>query len=451
MKVSFENPDKINGLLTITVEEDDYKADVEKTLKDYRKKANIPGFRPGMAPMGLIKRQFGMSVKADAINKVLGEQLDKAIKDNNIKMLGEPLASEKQEPQDLEKGAPYTFMFDIACEPEFDIKLDENDTIDYYDITVDDALIDRQVEMFASRNGNYAQAEVYTDGDTLKGDLRELDADGNTLEGGLTAEGAMISPSFIKADDQKKLFDGCKPGDIITFNPRKAYSENDTEIASLLHIEKDQVAEHTGDFSYQITEVSHFEKHAVDQELFDLTFGKDAVKDEKEFRQKIAEGLKQQLTTDEDFKFLKDVRKYAEDKVGQLTYPDTLMKRILKQNNKDKDDAFIEKNYEPSLKELTWSLIRNRLAEQAQVKIEDEDVKNAARETARIQFAQYGMSSVPEEYVNNYADELLKKRETVNQFAERAIDVKLTAALKGTVKLNKKAISLDDFNKMMDE
>lgn len=451
MKVSFENPDKINGLLTITVEEDDYKADVEKTLKDYRKKANIPGFRPGMAPMGLIKRQFGMSVKADAINKVLGEQLDKAIKDNNIKMLGEPLASEKQEPQDLEKGAPYTFMFDIACEPEFDIKLDENDTIDYYDITVDDALIDRQVEMFASRNGNYAQAEVYTDGDTLKGDLRELDADGNTLEGGLTAEGAMISPSFIKADDQKKLFDGCKPGDIITFNPRKAYPENDTEIASLLHIEKDQVAEHTGDFSYQITEVSHFEKHAVDQELFDLTFGKDAVKDEKEFRQKIAEGLKQQLTTDEDFKFLKDVRKYAEDKVGQLTYPDTLMKRILKQNNKDKDDAFIEKNYEPSLKELTWSLIRNRLAEQAQVKIEDEDVKNAARETARIQFAQYGMSSVPEEYVNNYADELLKKRETVNQFAERAIDVKLTAALKGTVKLNKKAISLDDFNKMMDE
>lgn len=451
MKVSFENPDKINGLLTITVEEDDYKADVEKTLKDYRKKANIPGFRPGMAPMGLIKRQFGMSVKADAINKVLGEQLDKAIKDNNIKMLGEPLASEKQEPQDLEKGAPYTFMFDIACEPEFDIKLDENDTIDYYDITVDDALIDRQVEMFASRNGNYAQAEVYTDGDTLKGDLRELDADGNTLEGGLTAEGAMISPSFIKADDQKKLFDGCKPGDIITFNPRKAYPENDTEIASLLHIEKDQVAEHTGDFSYQITEVSHFEKHAVDQELFDLTFGKDAVKDEKEFREKIAEGLKQQLTTDEDFKFLKDVRKYAEDKVGQLTYPDTLMKRILKQNNKDKDDAFIEKNYEPSLKELTWSLIRNRLAEQAQVKIEDEDVKNAARETARIQFAQYGMSSVPEEYVNNYADELLKKRETVNQFAERAIDVKLTAALKGTVKLNKKAISLDDFNKMMDE
>ena len=423
----------------------------EKTLKDYRKKANIPGFRPGMASMGLIKRQFGMSVKADAINKVLGEQLDKAIKDNNIKMLGEPLASEKQEPQDLEKGAPYTFMFDIACEPEFDIKLDENDTIDYYDITVDDALIDRQVEMFASRNGNYAQAEVYTDGDTLKGDLRELDADGNTLEGGLTAEGAMISPSFIKADDQKKLFDGCKPGDIITFNPRKAYPENDTEIASLLHIEKDQVAEHTGDFSYQITEVSHFEKHAVDQELFDLTFGKDAVKDEKEFRQKIAEGLKQQLTTDEDFKFLKDVRKYAEDKVGQLTYPDTLMKRILKQNNKDKDDAFIEKNYEPSLKELTWSLIRNRLAEQAQVKIEDEDVKNAARETARIQFAQYGMSSVPEEYVNNYADELLKKRETVNQFAERAIDVKLTAALKGTVKLNKKAISLDDFNKMMDE
>lgn len=451
MKVSFENPDKINGLLTITVEDDDYKADVEKTLKDYRKKANIPGFRPGMAPMGLIKRQFGMSVKADAINKLLGEQLDKAIKDNNVKMLGEPLASEKQQPQDLEKDGPYTFMFDIACEPEFDIKLDQNDTVDYYDITIDDALIDRQVEMFASRNGGYKPADAYTDGDTLKGDLRELDADGNTLEGGITVEGAVVYPTYIKADDQKKLFDGSKPGDIITFNPRKAYPEGETEISALLKIDKEQVAEHTGDFSYQITEVNHFEKHAVDQELFDLTFGKDAVKDEKEFREKIAEGLKQQLTTDEDFKFLQDVRKYAEDKVGQLTYPDSLMKRILKQNNKDKDDAFIEQNYEPSLKELTWSLIRSRLAEQAEVKVTDDDVRAAARETARIQFAQYGMSNVPEDYVNNYAEELLKKRETVNQFAERAIDVKLTAALKAVVTLNKKAISLDDFNKMMEE
>ncbi|MBP6273339.1 MULTISPECIES: trigger factor [Hallella] len=451
MKVSFENPDKINGLLTITVEDDDYKAEVEKTLKEYRKTANVPGFRPGQVPMGMIRRRFGSAVKMDAINKVLGDELQKYIADNNIAMLGEPLASEKQQPQDLEKDGPYTFMFDIAVAPEFDIKLDANDTVDYYEITADDTLIDSQVEMFASRMGQNVEADHYEDGDVLKGDLRQLDAEGNTLEGGLTVEAASVMPKYLKSDDQKKLFDGCKPGDIITFNPSKAYEGSNYELSSLLKVDREKVAEYTGDFSYQITSVQHFEKHAVDQELFDLTFGKDAVKDEKEFREKIAEGLKAQLALDSDMKFLMDVRKYAEDKVGQLTYPDSLLKRIMKQNNKDKDQEFIDKNYEPSIKELSWSLIRSKIAVALGVKIEDEDVKSAAREMAKAQFAQYGMSNVPQEYVDNYADELLKKKEAQQQFVDRAIDAKLVEALKGVVTLNKKSVSLDEFNKMMGE
>lgn len=451
MKVSFENPDKINGLLTITVEDDDYKAEVEKTLKEYRKTANVPGFRPGQVPMGMIRRRFGSAVKMDAINKVLGDELQKYIADNNIAMLGEPLASEKQQPQDLEKDGPYTFMFDIAVAPEFDIKLDANDTVDYYEITADDTLIDSEVEMFASRMGQNVEADHYEDGDVLKGDLRQLDAEGNTLEGGLTVEAASVMPKYLKSDDQKKLFDGCKPGDIITFNPSKAYEGSNYELSSLLKVDREKVAEYTGDFSYQITSVQHFEKHAVDQELFDLTFGKDAVKDEKEFREKIAEGLKAQLALDSDMKFLMDVRKYAEDKVGQLTYPDSLLKRIMKQNNKDKDQEFIDKNYEPSIKELSWSLIRSKIAVALGVKIEDEDVKSAAREMAKAQFAQYGMSNVPQEYVDNYADELLKKKEAQQQFVDRAIDAKLVEALKGVVTLNKKSVSLDEFNKMMGE
>lgn len=451
MKVSFENPDKINGLLTITVEDDDYKAEVEKTLKEYRKTANVPGFRPGQVPMGMIRRRFGSAVKMDSINKVLGDELQKYIADNNIAMLGEPLASEKQQPQDLEKDGPYTFMFDIAVAPEFDIKLDANDTVDYYEITADDTLIDSQVEMFASRMGQNVEADHYEDGDVLKGDLRQLDAEGNTLEGGLTVEAASVMPKYLKSDDQKKLFDGCKPGDIITFNPSKAYEGSNYELSSLLKVNREKVAEYTGDFSYQITSVQHFEKHAVDQELFDLTFGKDAVKDEKEFREKIAEGLKAQLALDSDMKFLMDVRKYAEDKVGQLTYPDSLLKRIMKQNNKDKDQEFIDKNYEPSIKELSWSLIRSKIAVALGVKIEDEDVKSAAREMAKAQFAQYGMSNVPQEYVDNYADELLKKKEAQQQFVDRAIDAKLVEALKGVVTLNKKSVSLDEFNKMMGE
>ncbi len=451
MKVSFENPDKINGLMTITVEEEDYKNDVEKALKDYRKRANVPGFRPGQVPMGLIKRQFGTSAKMDAVNKLVGAELQKYITDNKIPMLGEPMASEKQEPQDLEQAGPYTFMFDIAVAPEFSIELTDKDTVDYYDITIDDALIDRQVEMFTSRTGKYVDVESYEDGDMLRGDLRELDAEGNTLEGGLTVESALIMPSYIKDDEQKALFAGAKVGDVLTINPRKAYAESDTELSALLKIEKEQLAEHTGDFSYQVTSLQRYQKHAVDQELFDQTFGEGVVSSEEEFRSKISEGLKTQLTTDADYKFLLDVRKYAEDKVGQLTYPDTLLKRIMKQNNQDKDQEFIDKNYEPSIKELTWSLIRNKLTEQAQVKIGDEDVKEAAREAARAQFAQYGMNNIPQEYIDNYADELLKKQETVQNFVDRAIDVKLVAALKNVVKLNKKDISLDDYNKMMGE
>jgi len=449
MKVSFENPDKINGLLTITVEEDDYKSEVEKTLKDYRKKANVPGFRPGQVPMGMIKRQFGSAVKMDAVNKIVGEQINKYIADNKINMLGQPLASEAQQPQDLEKEAPYTFIFDIAVAPEFDIELTAKDKIDYYDIAVDDALIDRQVEMFASRLGKNADVEEYADGDVVKGDLRELDEKGNTKENGLTVEAAMVMPEYIKAAAQKKLFKGAKVGDVITFNPRKAYKDRDAELASLLKVGKDKLAEHEGDFSYQITNIQRFENHPVDQELFDQTFGKGQVKDEKEFRAKIAEGLKKQLEMDSDYKFLQDVRKYAEEKVGQLTYPDALLKRVMKENNKEKDQEFIDKNYEASIRELTWSLIRNKLSEKAQIKVNDDDVRNAARETARVQFAQYGMNNVPDEYVNNYADQLLKKQESVQQFVDRAVDLKLIEAIKKVVKLNKKSISLDDFNKMM--
>ena len=451
MKVSFENPEKINGLLTITVEEADYKNEVDQTLKDYRKKANVPGFRPGQVPMGMIKRQYGGAVKMDAINKIVGEQINKYITDNKINMLGQPLASEAQQPQDLEKDGPYTFIFDIAVAPEFEIELTSKDKIDYYDINVDDALIDRQVEMFASRLGKNVDVEEYADGDVVKGDLRELDKKGNTKEDGLTVEAAMVMPGYIKAAAQKKLFKGAKVGDIITFNPRKAYKDSDAEMAALLKIEKDKLAEHEGDFSYQITNIQRFENHAIDQELFDQTFGKDQVKDEKAFRAKIAEGLKGQLEMDSDYKFLQDVRKYAEEKIGQLTYPDALLKRMMKENNKEKNQEFIDKNYDASIKELTWSLVSNRLSEKAQVKVNDDDVRNAARETARVQFAQYGMNNVPDEYVNNYADELLKKQESVQQFVDRAIDLKLIEAFKKTVKLNKKSISLDDFNKMMSE
>ena len=442
MKISFENPDKVNGLLTLTVEEADYKENVEKTLKNYRKKANVPGFRPGMAPMGMIKRQFGTTVKVDEINKLLGDQIYKYVKDNNIQMLGEPLPSDKQEPVDMEKEAPYTFMFDIAVAPEFKAELTGDDTIDYYTITVDDKIVDQQIDMFASRAGHYDKVEDYQANDMLKGDIRELDENGNTKEGGITVEGAVLMPEYIKVEDQKKLFDGAKLGDIITFNPKKAYPESDVEVASLLKLKKEDVADLTADFSYQITEISRYVKAEVNQELFDQVYGKDVIKDEKDFREKIAEGLKAQFAVDSDFKFIQDVRKYLENKVGALTYPDALLKRIMLNNNKDKGEEFVEKNYEQSIKELTWHLIKEQLVKANGVKIEDADIEDTAKEAAKAQFAQYGMNNIPEEYIENYAKDMLKKKEYIDSFVDRSIDRKLTEILKNVVKLENKTATI---------
>lgn len=451
MNILFENPDKVNGLMTVTVEEADFKDDVEKTLKDYRKKANFPGFRPGMVPMGLIKKQFGASVKMDTLNKFVGEKIYTYIKDNKIQMLGEPLPSEKQEPVDIEKDGPYTFMFDIAVAPEFKIELNGDTKLAYYNIKADDKLIDQQVDMFASQLGSYEKADSYDSEqrDMLKGDLRELDADGNTKEGGITVDGAVMMPEYIKVEDQKKLFDNAKPGDIIAFNPRKAYPDNDAEVASLLKIDREAAKSMDSDFSYQVIEISRFKKAEVNQEMFDHVFGKDAVKSEEEFRARIAEGLKPQLQANSDYKFLIDVRKYAEDAVGELTFPDALLKRVMLLNNKDKGEEYVEKNYDESIRQLKWHLIKEQLVAANNIKVEDADVKAAAKEAARMQFAQYGMNNVPDEYLDNYAGEMLKKRDSAAGFVDSAVENKLVQALKGVVTLDEKTVTLDEFNELM--
>ena len=453
MNISFENPDKVSGVLTLTIEKEDYQGDVEKTLKDYRKKANIPGFRVGQAPMGLIKRQFGASVKADTINKIISEKLNGYITDNKLNMLGEPMANEKQVPQDLETDGPFTFIFDIAVAPEFNIELNGDDTIDYYDIDVDDKLVSQQVEMFQSRAGHYDKVEEYdaAQNDMLKGDLRELDADGNAKEDGIVVEAAVLMPEYIKVDDQRKLFDGAKLGSVITFNPKKAYPENNAEIKSLLKIDDAKAEELTSDFTFLVTEISRYIKAEVNQELFDQIYGKDNVKDEADFRQKIQDGIKAQLVNDTDYKFLLDVRAYAENKVGELSFPDALLKRIMLNNNKDKGEDFVNEHYDASVKELKWSLIKNQLVKAAGFKIEDADIKSVAKEAARVQFAQYGMTNVPEEYLEKYANDMLKNEKYIDNLVERAIDVKLVDSLKKIVKLNKKTVSLEDFNKMMQE
>lgn len=448
MNITFENPEKVNGVLTLVVEEADYAAEVKKTLNEYRKKAQIPGFRPGQAPIGLIKRQIGASVKVDAINKLVGEKLYEYVKENKINMLGEPMPHEGEEPVDLDQPAPYTLKFDIAVAPEFEAKLNGHDKVVYYDVTVDDAIIDQQIDAFASRSGKYEKVDEYQDNDMLKGDLRELNEDGSTKDGGITVSEATLLPAYMKVEEQKALFDGCKAGDIIVFNPRKAYPESEIEVSSLLKMTKEEAAGINCDFSFQITEITRYQKHAVDQELFDQVYGEGNVTDEADFRAKVAEGLKQQLQQSADFRFLQDVREHVEKKIGEVKYADELMKRIMLANNKDKGMEYVEKNYEASIKELTWHLAKNQLVEAHDIKIEDADVKAMAVETCRMQFLQYGMNNVPEEYIEQYAEEMLKKPEQVDGFINAAVDRKLMTVLKDVVKLDRKEISLEEFNKL---
>lgn len=449
MKISFENADKVNGQLTIVVEEADYNEKVEKTLKDYRKKANIPGFRPGQAPLSLIKKQVGEQVKMDELNKLVGETIYSYLKDNNIQFLGEPLPSAKQEAQDLAKPAPYTFVFDIAVAPEIDLELTDKDKLDYYEITVDDKLVDEQVDMFASRAGKYEQVEKYQAKDMLKGDMKELNADGSEKEGGIVKEGAVLMPEYIKVDDQKKLFKGLKRGQVVVFNPKKAFPESAIEVSSMLGIGKEEAANVDSDFAFHVLEITRYAKAPVNQELFDAIYGEGAVKDEADFRSKIAEGIANQLVSNSEYKLLQDLRAYCEKKVGKLVFPEEMLKRVMR--TKVKDAKEVDEKFDASLEELKWHLIKERLVKANDVKVNDDDVLDAARLQARIQFAQYGMSNLPDETVDNYAREMLKNRETLDGFVDRAVENKLVEALKKVVKLKKKKVSLDDFNKMMEE
>lgn len=448
MNVKFENVSDVQGLLTVSMQKADYEERVSKALKATRQKANMPGFRPGMVPMQLIQKLYGKAIKADEINKLLQETVYNHIKENKIDMLGEPLPNEEKEKGQSLDSEDLTFYFDLALAPKFDASLSKDDKIPYYEIKVSDEMIESQVKTYTQRGGNYEKVDSYQDNDMIKGQLTELDAEGNVKEDGIVADAATVMPSYIPEETEKILFDGIKVGDEVRFNPAKAYQDNQVQISTLLGLKKEEVADIKSDFLYKVNEITRFQEAPLNQELFDQVFGKDAVKSEAEFRSKISEQLAQSFGPDSDYRFLIDVREYLMSKIGKLQYADELLKRIMKENRQDGDDAKVEENYEASIKELTWHLIKEQLVEKNGIKIEEEDIKNQAREAVRAQFVQYGMMNIPDELLDNYAQDMLKKKETVDNLVNRAVEVKLSEALKGQVKLNKKKVSMDEFNKL---
>ena len=450
MNVSMQNVDKVSALLTVNIEKADYQEKVEKVLKKYRQQANVPGFRKGMVPMSLIKKQFGKSVMAEEVDKLMQEKVNEYIRENKVNMLGMPLPNEeKMQVIDFDTQEDFEFVFDIALAPEFKAEITEQDTLDFYTIAVSDEMVNSQVEMYAQRAAKYEKVEDYQDRDMIKGLLAELDENGNTKEGGIQVEGAVMMPSYMKNDEQKAIFATAKVNDVLVFNPNAAFEGNEAELSSLLKIKREEVAEMKSNFSFQVEEITRAVPAALDQALFDQVFGEGAVSSEEEFRGKIKESIAAQFEADSNYKFLLDARTYLMNKVGKLEFPDALLKKIMLMNNEDKGESFVEENYEKSLEELTWHLIKEQLVEAFEIKVEQADVLEMAKENTRMQFAQYGMMSIPEEMLENYAKEMLKKKENVEGLVNRAVETKLAAALKGKVALNNKEVSMEEFNNLL--
>ncbi len=452
MNISFENVDKVSALLTVNIEKADYEDKVKTALKDFSKKASLPGFRPGKVPASLIQKRFGTEVKAEEINKFLSEEVNKYIRENKINMLGEPMPNEEKTPKmDFEAQDDFTFVFDIALAPEFDATLSKKDKLTIYDIKVDDALIDQQVQSYCQRGGQHVKAESYEARDMVKGTLTQLNTKNNTLKDGITVENAVMLPEYMKDDKEKAKFEGAKLGDVITFNPAKAYDGNATELASLLHITKEEAEEMKSNFSFQISEIMRFEPAKVDQDLFDKVLGTGVVKSEAEFRQFIADDIKKNFQSETEYQFTQDLREYVLGRIGKVEFPETLLKRFMKLRNQDKGEQYVEENFEKSLPELLWHLAKEQICDQLEVKVQHEDVLETAKAYTRIQFAQYGMMNLPEESITNYAAEMLKNEQQAQGLVERTVENLMAAKVKEAVTLKTKEVTMDEFRKLTEK
>ena len=452
MNITFENVDKVSALLTLNIEKADYEEKVKTALKDFSKKASLPGFRPGKVPASLIQKRFGAEIKAEEINKLLSEEINKYIRENKINMLAEPLPNEEKTPRmDFETQEDFTFAFDIALAPEFDAKLSKKDKLTYYDIKVDDTLIDQQVQSYCQRGGQHVKVESYAARDIVKGLLSQLDAEGNTLEGGITVEDAPMLPEYMQNEEEKAKFVGSKVGDVITINPAKAYNDNATELASLLRITKEEAEGVKADFSFQISEISRFEPAKPSQELFDLMLGKDVVKSEEEFRQFIRNDIKRNFDSEAEYQFTQDLRSYVLGRIGEVEFPEAILKRFMKLRNQEKGEEYVEENFKQSLPEILWHLAKEQICDQLEIKVEHEDVLETAKAYTRIQFAQYGMMNLPEESITNYAASMLKNEQQAQGLVERTVENKLAAKAKETVTLKVKEVTMEEFHKLTEK
>lgn len=447
MNIAHENSNSLNAVLRVKIETSDYQEKVEKGLKDYRRKAAIKGFRPGMAPASLINKLYRKPILLDEVNKLISESISKYIHDNNIKILGEPLPSEQQADIDWDNQSEFEFAFDLGMAPEFEIKLSKRDKFPYYLLKVDAKTREDYKKNLLSRFGNYSVGDVADEKSLITATLTELNTDESPRENGVIAESALISLMLIADATEKAKFMGCKAGDVLTIDAPKAFP-NETDRARLLRIEKDELSRIEPLFQATITEVKEFKNAEINQEFFNKAFGEGVVNSEEEFNQKVDEAIESQFKNESDNRLRKDVREKLIEKTA-IELPKEFLVRWLVTINEGKfTKEQVEKDYIHFESDLKWQLIRDFIAREQEVKVEMDDLKRFAKIYVRYQMASYGMGELPDNFIEGYADEMLKKEEQRNKIAEAVVEEKVFEWIKESVKLDEKKVDREEFEKL---
>ncbi len=445
MNIVKKDIDQLNAIITIEIAKPDYEGNVEKTLRDYRKKANIPGFRPGMVPLNLIKKMYGKAVLGEEINKILSEKLYDYIKENDLNILGEPLPNETEQKEiNFDTDETFEFAFDIALAPAFNVNI--SGKIAYYEIDVTDKMIENRIESYAERFGQYSQAEEVEENDNLKGDLVELE-NGLPKEGGLQVTNATISFWEMKDDDQKKLFIGKKRGETMVFNPLTVFDEN--AIRPLFGLAKDAEIP-ASDFWFKLKGITRFTKSEINQELFDKVYGAGKVNGEADFREKVSADIKENMAQNSAYKFGQDAKDMIMKQLENLVFPDAFLKRWVLATHKDITEESLATDYPKMLDELKWHLAKEKIAKENKLEVEPAEVENCAKQMAKMQFSQYGITNIDDAVLNNYAQNMMKKEDQLKDLIERVLENKVFDTIKKAAKLNTKKISIEDFHKLFE-
>jgi trigger factor len=446
MEVVKNQIDALNATLTVNIKNSDVAENVEKTLKEYRRKATVPGFRPGNVPAGLIKKMYGNAIMADELNKLVSQSLSEYLVSEKLNILGDPLPNDSQEQIDFSKQDDYNFIFDIAMAPEFEVKLSKKDKINKYSIKVDDEMTNRYISSYKQRFGKFEECEKSTDESLLSVELVQVDKKGVVVADGISVDEASISIKMVKDAKIKKTFVGISAGTIVDFDIKKAF-ENETEIAALLKVKKEEVEAMTPHFRMVVKDVKEYLEAEINQDFYDKCFGENAVSTEEEFKNRIVEDIKASFTRETRYKLLLDIKEKLLSK-ADFNLPEEFLKRWLKVSNKDITDEQIAEEFSHFIEDLKWTLVKTKIAKENELKVTQDDLVNAAKQQLIAQFSQYGMSYIPDEYLVKYANEMLQKEGEANKLYEQEIEEKVIDFVAEVVKLEEKQVSVEQFNEL---